>query len=438
MRASWRAPRTSKGKMAASWRSVEVMETIWYCSFVVKLRERTWALLRKHTNVREDEFPNIRRSVSGSFGEHLEKSAHGTWEEVTFYYGMACKLARKVGFGWKWLQKLLQLMLYAFLMLPGFLYMVGYYFTSKRVERNIMYRKMARNRLDLYLPRIRREEGKSPVVIFVTGGAWVIGYKGWGAGIGKLLSNQGFIVACLDYRNYPQGCVPDMLEDVMEGINWTFRNAACYGGDPNKIYLVGQSAGAHLTSLALIKQGERIKKGVDVDWKPHHLQGYVGVSGPYNITQIVEHFNQRGLYSTLFLHLMTGIDRKNGYANVALEGVSPECLVRAGALDGVKLPPYFCLMHGTADITVPSSQAVSFAETLMERKVDTKLIKLQLIEGKTHTDFMINDPMRGDPDEVIEEVVEMAYGKEARKLVVAPAGLLPRWLVALASAVCPF
>ena len=65
-----------------------------------------------------------------------------------------------------------------------------------------------RNLLDLYLPRRKRlksgDSKKLPVVVFVTGGAWIIGYKAWGALLGRRLSEQGVIVACLDYRNFPQ------------------------------------------------------------------------------------------------------------------------------------------------------------------------------------------------------------------------------------------
>jgi acetyl esterase/lipase len=39
-----------------------------------------------------------------------------------------------------------------------------------------------------------------------TGGAWTIGYKAWGALVGKRLCEQGVLVACLDYRNFPQVC----------------------------------------------------------------------------------------------------------------------------------------------------------------------------------------------------------------------------------------
>ena len=46
--------------------------------------------------------------------------------------------------------------------------------------------------------------GAPPVVVFVTGGAWTIGYKAWGALLARRLSQRGLLVFCLDYRNFPQ------------------------------------------------------------------------------------------------------------------------------------------------------------------------------------------------------------------------------------------
>ena len=62
-----------------------------------------------------------------------------------------------------------------------------------------------RNLLDLYIPyRHQLATGRVPVVVFVTGGAWIIGYKAWGALLARRLSQRGIMVACLDYRNFPQ------------------------------------------------------------------------------------------------------------------------------------------------------------------------------------------------------------------------------------------
>lgn len=83
--------------------------------------------------------------------------------------------------------------------------MALFYFFSDRVRRNIWYGRQARNLLDLYVPyRHWLQSGKVPVVVFVTGGAWTIGYKAWGALLARRLSQRGIMVACLDYRNFPQ------------------------------------------------------------------------------------------------------------------------------------------------------------------------------------------------------------------------------------------
>jgi prenylcysteine alpha-carboxyl methylesterase len=62
-----------------------------------------------------------------------------------------------------------------------------------------------RNLLDVYLPyRHWFNNGPVPVLVFITGGAYIIGYKAWGALLARRLSEMGVLVVCLDYRNFPQ------------------------------------------------------------------------------------------------------------------------------------------------------------------------------------------------------------------------------------------
>lgn len=62
-----------------------------------------------------------------------------------------------------------------------------------------------RNLLDVYVPyRHWFNNGPVPVLIFITGGAYIIGYKAWGALLARRLSQMGVLVVCLDYRNFPQ------------------------------------------------------------------------------------------------------------------------------------------------------------------------------------------------------------------------------------------
>jgi acetyl esterase/lipase len=61
-----------------------------------------------------------------------------------------------------------------------------------------------RQRLDMYIPKCVAKGDSLPTVIFVTGGAWTIGYKAWGALLARRLCDSGVITMCLDYRNFPQ------------------------------------------------------------------------------------------------------------------------------------------------------------------------------------------------------------------------------------------
>lgn len=85
-----------------------------------------------------------------------------------------------------------------------------------------------------------------------------------------------------------QGTALDMVEDVNTGVAWALRKAERYGGDPERVWLVGQSAGGQLALLALLTQaaqaasGSALLGGAPV-WHASALAGVVGVSGAYDL-----------------------------------------------------------------------------------------------------------------------------------------------------------
>lgn len=108
------------------------------------------------------------------------------------------KLSKYIRVAFRWIARFLALGCYSFFLLPGFLQVGYYYFSSSQIRRSIPYGDKPRNKLDLYLPK--HIDGPKPVVAFITGGAWIIGYKAWGCLLGQQLSERGIIVACIDYR----------------------------------------------------------------------------------------------------------------------------------------------------------------------------------------------------------------------------------------------
>ena len=157
-------------------------------------------------------------------------------------------------------------MLFVIVLTPGWINLLRYWLFSPLIIRNIKFGKGAkyRNLLDIYLPvpiiestvndsSVRYFNKSSvPVVVFVSGGAWIIGYKLWSALVARGLAHFGILVIVPDYRNFPQGNIEDMMEDIRQAVKWTACNAHRFGGDPNKIVLSGQSAGAHITMCLLI------------------------------------------------------------------------------------------------------------------------------------------------------------------------------------------
>ncbi|CAB4264928.1 unnamed protein product [Prunus armeniaca] len=288
------------------------------------------------------------------------------------------------------------------------------------------------SRLDLYLPK--NTDGPKPVIAFVTGGAWIIGYKAWGSLLGQQLSERDIIVACIDYRNFPQGTISDMVKDASQGISFVCNHIADYGGDPNRIYLMGQSAGAHIGACALIDQAiKEAGEGESTSWSVSQIKAYFGLSGGYNLLNLVDHFHRRGLYRSIFLGIMEG--------EQSLQRFSPELMIQdLNIRHAASLLPPIILFHGTADYSIPSDASKNFAETLQRLGVKAKSI---LYEGKTHTDLFLQDPMRGGKDDMFEDLVAIIHEGDSEALAkdaVAPPRkrLVPEFMLKLAHRVSPF
>jgi len=210
---------------------------------------------------------------------HPPTSLKGTPAVVLVFYEVMLLIKLSAVLWWsfvkagvKWMFMTLSFLLYVACLSPGFLRVAYEYTKSKSIIKNIRYGERPRNLLDIFLcepidkeqlqdvviegekkaeeekdPVSRQPAGK-PVAVFVSGGAWILGYKGWGALFAKTLSRCGIIVVTPDYRNFPQGGASDMVVDISQAMKWVFENISLYGGDPERIFLIAQSAGAHISN----------------------------------------------------------------------------------------------------------------------------------------------------------------------------------------------
>jgi acetyl esterase/lipase len=113
--------------------------------------------------------------------------------------------------------------------------------------REIAYGADPKQRMDLSKPT---GAGKAPILFYVHGGGWSIGDKvAGGATKGPWATGQGWAYVSANYRLVPQATVEQQAADLANALKWLRSNAAKEGFDPDRIVLMGHSAGAHLVAL---------------------------------------------------------------------------------------------------------------------------------------------------------------------------------------------
>ena len=131
-----------------------------------------------------------------------------------------------------------------------------------------------RHRLDLYLPKRRRDV---PVLIFVHGGGFTVGIKDQYAFMGQVFAARGIATAVISYRLSPKTTYPGHVQDVARAFAWAHAHIAEYGGRPDKIFVAGHSAGATLAALLGTDPVYLKEAGESLD----HVAGVIPISGRF-------------------------------------------------------------------------------------------------------------------------------------------------------------
>jgi acetyl esterase/lipase len=147
---------------------------------------------------------------------------------------------------------------------------------------NIAYGADPQQRLDVYVPE--SAAGARPVVVFWHGGRWRFGNKTDYRFVGAALAESGYVAVVANYRHYPQVKMPGFLSDAAQAALWAAAHATEYGGNPERLYLMGHSAGAHLAAMVTLDSRYFAATGQIAP----PIAGVIGLSGPYDFLPLLE------------------------------------------------------------------------------------------------------------------------------------------------------
>ena len=156
--------------------------------------------------------------------------------------------------------------------------------SAQSVQRDVPYAVPAVERqvLDIYSPN---DAKNLPVVFWIHGGGWQTGDKSEVQIKPKAFTEKGFVFVATNYQLLPKVEMGSIIRDIAKSIHWVHDHIAEQGGDPQRIFVMGHSAGAQLA--ALVCTDDRYLKAEGLSFSI--LKGCVPVDGDtYDVPAIIE------------------------------------------------------------------------------------------------------------------------------------------------------
>jgi acetyl esterase/lipase len=251
------------------------------------------------------------------------------------------------------------------------------------VSKNICFLPGSPLTLDVYQP----ETGTGyPVVFYVYGGSWNSGNKELYAPAAQRLLPEGVVMVVPNYTRFPAAGYPSQTQEVAAALAWTLDNIANYGGDPRRVIVAAQSAGAQIAGLAVYDPRWLATYG----HSPAELRGFIGISGVYDIPIQLDYERRKRRREEYVVNVMGGRE------NVTL--ASPSTYARNS------VPPTL-LIHGDLDETVPLRMSLELHERLTAAGADSEL---RIYKGSGHSDILFR-ALTEKPPRLLDDMLAFTH-----------------------------
>ena len=211
------------------------------------------------------------------------------------------------------------------------------------VLRNVPFARRDGKVLAMDIYRGSGYAGKRPGLVYIHGGAWVLGDKReQGLPLCNHLASLGWVCANANYRLSPGATYPDHVVDAQSAVDWLREHADEYGVDPDFIAIAGNSAGAHIAAMTALT-GDSV-------------QAVITFYGVYDFT------NRLGVYHSAFVERLIG-----PHVVKAFFDTEPEKFHAASPMDFVsRVSMPWLVLQGDRDSLTPAAEAREFARRLRE------------------------------------------------------------------------
>jgi len=217
--------------------------------------------------------------------------------------------------------------------------------------KDIEYKNINGKSLQLDIYRPKNGIKPLPLLVFIHGGGWRSGKRSDYLVYLTAFAEKGYMTATVSYRLLKDSPYPACAEDITDAVQWFYGNGEKYGYDPDRIALIGGSAGAHLALLAAYewkKPHDTIDSIAKLEPR-HRIKAVVDIYGPIDLT--TDYAQHQSLVTSFIAH---------SYKE------APELYREASPVNYVdKSDPPTMILHGTSDDLVPISQS-----DLLKAKLD--------------------------------------------------------------------
>ncbi len=227
---------------------------------------------------------------------------------------------------------------------------------------------------------------KLPVILYIHGGSFCLGDKVSSVTtMPHVFTRNGFVFVSIDYRLSPAVHFPAHVQDVASAIAWIHRSIGRYGGDPNRIFLLGHSAGAQLAALVSADQRYLLRHGLSLKT----VSGVVLLDGgALDVAASLLTDKHRPVKSPAF-----------GNNPAVWRQASPIYHVK----EGKNIPPFLIYyLPGTIQSTEQNTKLIS---ALRRARVP---FDVHVIENKNHRE--INEALGNDNDPEGEQIIRFFNG----------------------------